>query len=296
MSAGSPSGWLRFKNRGSSCCGGQTTFRRMAVDYRVELDRYSGPLDLMLFLVRRSELDLLDLPIAEITVQFQRYLSALQFLDLEQAGDFVVMASTLLEIKSRLALPNPEEEAEVPVETSDDPRGGLIQQLLEYKKFKEAAASLEERAAEWRERYPRLSDERPDAVRDLSGDRIKGVELWDLVSALSRVLERRVIDEESAIRYDDTPISTYVEQIGARVREVGKVAFTALFDKASQRSRVIGIFLAILELLRHHGFRADQLDAFGEIWILPPDVGHVSNVPEEAGHVENVRHERQEPT
>ena len=247
----------------------------MTVDYRVELDRFSGPLDLLLFLVRRNELDLIDLPIAEITAQFQRYLMALQFLDLDQAGDFVVMASTLLEIKSRQALPNPEEE-EVPVEVSDDPRSGLIQQLLEYKKFKEAAKALEERAAESLERYPRLSDERPDAVRDPSADRIKGVELWDLVSALSRVLERRVIDEESRIRYDDTPISVYVEQIAARVRELGRVGFTTLFDNASQRSRIISIFLAILELLRHHGFRADQADAFGEIWIVPPDVGQPS--------------------
>ena len=266
----------------------------MTVAYRVELDRYSGPLDLLLFLVRRSELDLLDLPIAEITAQFQRYLETLQqFLDLDQAGDFVVMASTLLEIKSRLALPNAEEE-EVPVEVSDDPRGGLIQQLLEYKRIKEAAQLLDERGAEWGERYARLSDERPDAVRDQSADRIKGVELWDLVSALSRVLERRVIEEESKIRYDDTPISVYVEQIGARVRELGRVGFTTLFDNASQRSRIISIFLAILELLRHHGFHADQADAFGEIWILPPDVGQVSNLPEQAGQVENLPHERQE--
>jgi len=241
----------------------------MTAIYRVELDRYSGPLDLLLFLVRRNELDLLNLPIANITAQFQRYLAALQFLDLDLAGDFVVMASTLIEIKSRLVLPSPEEE-EVPVETTDDPRNGLIQQLLEYKKFKEAAQVLEERAAEWRERYPRLSNERPDAARDPSSDRIKGVELWDLVSALSRVLERKVIEEESRIRYDDTPISTYVEQIGAKVRNEGQAAFTALFDNTSQRSRIIGIFLAILELLRHHSFRAEQADDFGEIWILPP--------------------------
>ncbi len=237
--------------------------------YRVELDRYSGPLDLLLFLVRRNELDLLNLPIATITSQFQKFLAALQFLDLDLAGDFVVMASSLIEIKSRLVLPSVEEE-EVPVETNDDPRGGLIQQLLEYKKFKEAAQALEERAAEWRERYPRLSNERPDAARDASSDRIKGVELWDLVSALSRVLERRVIEEESKIRYDDTPISVYVEQIGAKVRSAGKAAFTALFDNSSQRSRIIGIFLAILELLRHHSFRAEQAGDFGEIWILPP--------------------------
>ena len=241
----------------------------MTTTYRVELDRFSGPLDLLLFLVRRNELDLFDLPIARITSQFQLYLSALQFLDLDLAGDFVVMASTLIEIKSRLVLPSPEEE-EIPVETNDDPRSGLIQQLLEYKKFKEAAQLLEDRAAEWQERYPRLSNERPDSARDQSFDRIKDVELWDLVSALSRVLERKVIEEESKIRYDDTPISTYVEQIGAKVRTDGQVSFTTLFDNASQRSRIIGIFLAILELLRHHSFRAEQSSDFGEILILPP--------------------------
>ena len=88
--------------------------------------------------------------------------------------------------------------------------------------------------------------------------------------ALSRVLERKVIEEESRIRYDDTPISTYVEQISAKVRNEGQAAFTTLFDNASQRSRIISIFLAILELLRHHSFRAVQADDFGEIWILPP--------------------------
>lgn len=243
----------------------------MSDDYRVELPRYSGPLDLLLFLVRRNELDLLDLPIADITAQFQRYLRTLEFLNLDLVGDFVVMASTLLEIKSRLALPQPAED-EVPVDVADDPRGGLIQQLLEYKKYKEAAQLLDERAAEWRERYPRLTDERPEAARDPRADRIKEVELWDLVSALSRVLERKVLEEESKIRYDDTPISVYIEQIGVKVREAGRVAFTSLFDSASKRSRIIGIFLAILELLRHHGFRAEQAEAFGEIWILPPEV------------------------
>jgi segregation and condensation protein A len=236
---------------------------------RFELDRYSGPLDLLLFLVRRNEIDLCALPIAEITAQFQRYLIALQFLDLDLAGDFVVMASTLIEIKSRMVLPSSEEE-EVPVDAEEDPRSGLIQRLLEYKKFKEAATALEERAAEWQERYPRLTNERPDSGRDPTSDRIKDVELWDLVSALSRILERKVIDEESKIRYDDTPISTYVEQIGNKVRTEGQVAFTSLFDNASQRSRIIGIFLAILELLRHHSFRAEQSTDFGEIWLLPP--------------------------
>jgi segregation and condensation protein A len=237
--------------------------------YRVELDIFSGPLDLLLYLVRRNEVGIVDLPIATITRQFQKYLSILEFIDLDIVGDFVVMASTLVEIKSRLVLPQPVEEA-TEVEIEDDPRSDLIQQLLEYKKFKDAATALEARAAEWQERYPRLSDDRPRQGKDPSTDRIKEVELWDLVSALARVVERKVIDQESSIRYDDTPISVYIEQIGTRVRAQGRVPFTSFFEASSLRSTIISIFLAILELLRHHHFRAEQEADFGEIWIMPP--------------------------
>ena len=237
--------------------------------YRVELDVFTGPLDLLLYLVRRSELDIINLKIAEITQQFQQYLTVLEFIDLDQVGDFVVMASTLVEIKSREVLPRPEEE-EVPIESTDDPRGELIHQLLEYKKFKDASKALEDRAAEWQERYPRLSDDRPAVGKDPSADHIKEVELWDLVSALARVIERKVIEEEANIRYDDTPISVYIERIGEQVRSEGRVAFTSLFDQTSLRSKIIGLFLAILELLRNHHFRAEQADDFGEIWIMPP--------------------------
>lgn len=239
-----------------------------STEYRVELDLFSGPLDLLLYLVRRNELDIVDLPIAPITNQFQQYLMVLEFIDLDLAGDFVVMASTLVEIKSRQVLPRAEEEETI--ETADDPRSDLIQQLLEYKKFKDAAKALEERAAEWQEHYPRLSDDRPNQGKDPSADLIKEVELWDLVSALARVVQRKVVDKETSIRYDDTPISNYVEEIGKLVRSEQQVAFTSLFDGASLRSKIIGMFLAILELLRHHAFRAEQSEEFGEIWIRPP--------------------------
>lgn len=243
--------------------------RRMtAAEYRVELDLFCGPLDLLLYLVRRNEVDILDLPISKITAQFVEFLEILEFIDLDFIGDFVVMASTLVEIKSRFVLPSAEEEPEP--ELDDDPRSELIQQLLEYKKFKDAARALEERAAQWQERYPRLSDERPRQGRDPSVDRIKDVELWDLVSALGRVLRRKVVEEEARIRYDDTPISVYVGQISERVRREKRVAFTSLFDDATHRSKIVGLFLALLELLRRHSFRADQPVAFGEIWILPP--------------------------
>lgn len=241
------------------------------ISYRVELDVFSGPMDLLLYLVRRDELDVRQLPIGPITRQFQQFLEVLEFLDLDFVGDFVVMASTLAEIKSRLVLPEADEEDEAgEVLDDDDPRSDLIQQLLEYRRYRQAASVLEEHAAEWQERYPRLSNDRPQIGKEPAADLIKEVELWDLVSALARVLEKKVIAEESSIRDDDTPISVHVERVGTQVRIEKRVAFTSLFDDVNQRSRIIGIFLAILELLRHHGFRAEQDDDFEEIWVMPP--------------------------
>ncbi|HCK52994.1 MAG TPA: chromosome segregation protein ScpA [Planctomycetaceae bacterium] len=236
--------------------------------YRVELDLFSGPLDLLLYLVRRNELEILDLQVAVIVGQFQDYLEVLTAIDLDIVGDFIVMASTLTEIKSRMVLPQEREDTEP--EFEEDPRSDLIQQLLEYRKFKDAAQQLEDRAAEWQERYPRLTDDRPRTGRDASRDRIKEVELWDLVSALGRILKLQDETKQSSILYDDTPIAVYTERIGARVRAENQVAFTSLFGDETLRSKVIGMFLAILELLRHHGFRAQQEAEYGEIWILPP--------------------------
>ena len=237
--------------------------------YRVHLDIFDGPLDLLLYLVRRDEIDILNLPMSRITAQFVEFLAVLEFIDLDLAGDFVVMASTLLEIKSRMLLPRPEEIATQP-EITEDPRSELIQQLLEYKRLKDAACALEEHAALWQERYPRLSDDRPGQSTDPTADRIKEVELWDLVSALSRILRRNVVQAEGSIRYDETPLQVYMDQIGERVRREGRTAFSSLFDRETLRSRIVGMFLALLELLRHHDFRAEQPVDCGEIWVFPP--------------------------
>ena len=241
--------------------------------YRVELELFQGPLDLLMYLVRREELDVRKLPLARIAAQFQEFIEVLEVIDLDLAGDFVVMASTLIEIKSREVLPQTDavvEEETAPVQADQDLRADLIRQLLEYKRFKEAGAALEERAARWQERYPRMADDRPSAGKDPAADRIKEVELWDLVSALGRILRTRDVAEEGRIRYDDTPIHVYVEQIGDRVRRESEVRFTSLFDGQTIRSKIVGLFLAVLELLRHHGYRAEQMEGFGEIYIRPP--------------------------
>ncbi|MFM8218376.1 MAG: segregation and condensation protein A [Planctomycetaceae bacterium] len=238
-------------------------------EYRVELEAYCGPLDLLLYLVRRQEVDLLDLPLARLTAQFVEFVEVLQLLDLDLIGEFVVAASSLLEIKSRMVLPQEGAVAEL-VEREEDPRAELVQQLLEYKRFKEATRLLEEQAAVWQQRYWRLSDDRPSKGGAAGQELFKEVELWDLVSALSRVLRKNSEASPSTVIYDDTPISVFIEQIKERVAVEQRVAFTSLFAGSPSRSRITGIFLAILELLRHQRYRAEQPVAYQEIWVLPP--------------------------
>lgn len=241
----------------------------ITTEYKVHLDLFTGPLDLLLYLVRRQEVDILDLPISGITSQYRQYIEVLSFIDIDLASDFLVLASSLAEIKSRMVLPRPDEEIEEP-ELEADNQSELIQQLLEYKKFKEASFALEEHASAWQERYPRLSQERPRISKDHSQDRIKEVELWDLVSALSRILETKEVVTHSNIKYDETPIAVWAERISERVLKEGRCQFSSFFAGEKLRSRIVGIFLATLELIRHHHYRAEQPESFQEIWILPP--------------------------
>ncbi|MCA9040162.1 MAG: segregation/condensation protein A [Planctomycetaceae bacterium] len=262
----------------------------MEAGYRVKLDLYCGPLDLLLYLVRRNEVDILELPIAAITNQFLEYLEVLIMIDIDEIGDFLVTASTLIELKSRLVLPRPEEHLdEEETEIEDEMSSALVQRLLEYKRFKDASQLLQEKAALWQERYSRLNSERPRRGRKPSDDLIKEVELWDLVSALSRLLRVKQIDTKSKIKYDDTPISVFMERIRDRVIAEGEVRFSDFFEGIKDRSRITGIFLAILELLRHHQFRANQPVEYGEIWILPPLEGTGElDAPLESSFVEPV--------
>ncbi len=240
-------------------------------DYRIDLGQYAGPLDLLLYLVRRHEVDICEVSLAKVTMDFQHYMEMLELLDFDFIGEFVVVASTLLEIKSREVLPVQEEATEEDV-VDDEPGAGLIGKLLEYRRYKEATKALEDRAAEWLERYPRLSNDRPDVQRDRAEDKIREVELWDLVSALSRVVRIPVAEQEGTIRLDETPIGIFQERIREAIVEQGRAAFSAFFDGEKNQSRIAGIFLAILELIRHEDYRAEQPVDFGEIWILPPHV------------------------
>ena len=241
-------------------------------EYRIDTGYFAGPLDLLLYLVRKTEIDICTLSLSTITKDFVAYIDVLDFLDFDLIGDFVVTASTLLEIKSREVLPT-QVEAIADTDEPDESGSDLITRLMEYRRYKEASRLLDDRASEWLERYPRLSSDKPNIKRDHSEDRIREVELWDLVSALSRIVRMPDIEREVAIRMDETPMSVFQEQIRERIASEGRVAFSSFFDGEKIQSRIVGIFLAILELIRHEHYRSEQPIDFGDIWILAPREG-----------------------
>jgi len=234
-------------------------------DFRVDLSMFRGPLDLLLYLVRKHELEIADIPIAEITDQYLQYLAVLEQLDVDAVGDFLAVASMLIEIKSQQALPHCDEvEEEV-----DDPRRELVRRLLEYKQYRDAASILEERGRSWQEHYPRLETDLPPERRRADDEPIQEVELWDLVSAFGRIMRESVAAGPSSIVYDDTPIRVFMARILERLQQAGRLGFRDLFRREMHKSTLIGIFLAVLELVRHRHVRIEQNALFGEIWILP---------------------------
>jgi len=232
------------------------------MSYQVALDTFHGPLDLLLYLVKRNEVDIRDIPIAPIAMQFYDYLQLMQALDVELAGDFLVMAATLMEIKSKLLLPGEEEKT---AEAEADPRRELVKQLIEYRKFKDTATALEDRAEGQQARLAREAPDEPPAADGSTP--IRRVELWDLVSAFGRLMRETLALQTKSIIVDDTPMHVYQSQIRRRLRNEGKLSLIAIFTPPYYKSRLIGIFLAILEMIKGHEIELEQLEPFGEIWL-----------------------------
>ncbi len=237
------------------------------MDFRVDLDIFRGPLDLLLYLVRKHEVEIVDIPIAAVTDQYLEYLSVIEQLDVNSVGDFLALAATLIEIKSQQVLPRADEVDQ----ELDDPRRELVQRLLEYRKYRDAASILEERSRQWQRHYPRLSNDLPPRRRDLAEEPIREVELWDLVSAFGRIIRDTESMKPSSIVYDDTPIHVYMKQIHDRLRSKKRMAFGDLFRPGMHKSTLVGIFLAVLELVRHYQVRVEQNQLFGQIWLVARD-------------------------
>ena len=233
--------------------------------YTVELDAFHGPLDLLLYLVKRNEVDVLDISLARLADQFLAYILAIKELDIEFAGEFLVTAATLMEIKSRSLLPA---DAQFAGDAAPDPRRELVRQLLEYRKFKDAAAALEARAEE---AGTRLSRQEPPEPTPDRGPRVRAVELWDLVSAFARLMRETQALQPATIAVDDTPQHVYEARLRERVTaNGGRLAFREAFEPPYYKARLIGIFLAILELIRHRGLGLEQPEPDGDIYLVDP--------------------------
>lgn len=219
-------------------------------DYRVNLEIFAGPLDLLLYLVRKEEVDIYDIPIAKITDQYIHYIEMLKSLDVDLAGDFLVMAATLMQIKSAMLLPRAEPD-QLGQDQQDDPRTELIRQLLEYKKFKDAANRLNAVADEHKERFPRpdtiITQLQPDAEPEID---LEQVSLWDLLEAFDTIC--KAIGDGTNVRLisDDTPIDLYQIEILHRLQTEGPLTFERIFESRTERIVMAGLFLALLELIR----------------------------------------------
>lgn len=234
------------------------------MSYLVHLDTFHGPLDLLLYLVKKEEVDVCELPLAAVADQFLEHLKVMTELDVEGAGDFLVMAATLMEIKSRSLVPA--DEVTSGEDAGPDPRKELVKQLLEYRKFKDAARLLEERAEAHATKLARQPVEEPTRGETT----VRPVELWDLVSAFARFLRETQASRPQSVVQDDTPQSVYEEYIRQRLRAELRLSFIDIFTPPHHRARLIGLFLAALELIRRFEVWVEQPDAFGEIWLSVP--------------------------
>jgi segregation and condensation protein A len=235
--------------------------------FRVQLDTFAGPLDLLLYLVRKHELDVLEIPIARVAEQYLELITVIEQIDVDAVGDFLDLATRLMEMKARMMLPRQDEAEEQEIEES---RQDLVSRLLEYKKYKDAAVALEERNRQWQLRFARRTNDLDDGSRDPADQPIHEVELWDLVSAFSRVMREKSKPTVTRIRHDDTPIEVHMQRIAERLAAEPRIHFADLFPVDGHKSQLVGLFLALLELIRHHRARVEQSELFGEIWILAP--------------------------
>jgi segregation and condensation protein A len=238
-------------------------FESVLGSYPVRLENFEGPLDLLLHLIRKHELNIYDIPISLVTQQYLEYLDLMQELDLDVAGEFLIMAATLIHIKSRMLLPRPAPDQE---DTEEDPRDALVRRLVEHQKFKAAAELLHERetvrSAQWMR-----SD---TSVAALAGDEAEPeieVDLFSLLAAFRGVVERAKQRPQVPIPGEQISIETRIDQMLARLSETVACGFGDLFDDAAARPDLIVTFLALLEMIRLKLVRVVQSGPMGEIRI-----------------------------
>ena len=238
-------------------------------NYAIKLDIFEGPLDLLLYLIKKNEIDVYNIPIALITEQYLDYLKIIKSLNLDLAGEYLVMASTLIHIKSKMLLPVPDEPSDE--EKEEDPRAELVKQLLEYQTFKEAASALVSRPLLERDVFTRsaaIEDEK-DKSPENEDDVLIEVNIFELIEAFHRLVSR--IDKKELLEIDleKMSITDIINDIMERLTREKNLTFEELLGEKIDRRRIIYTFLAILELVKLKMVKAYQTSAFGVIRIFP---------------------------
>lgn len=229
----------------------------MNAPYQVKLEIFEGPLDLLLYLIKKQDMDIRDISISAITQEYLAYIELMKDLNLEMAGEFLVMASTLLQIKARNLLP--QDPSEQQAEEGPDPRAELVAKLLEYQKYKEAAKFLSEREQAWKDVYYR--NVTPAFAED---DMVLDATIFDLLDAFKDVL-KTATDDVKEFLFEEIPIEQKIREVLDMLEEKEFIHFSDLFTPQRSRRELIMIFLAVLELIRLKQIAARQTDAFDEI-------------------------------
>lgn len=232
--------------------------------YKVKLEVFEGPLDLLLYLIKKEELNISDIPIAKITDQYLEYLELMQLLDLDIAGEFLVMAATLMHIKSKMLLPPDQLEQE---ELEEDPRAELVKRLLEYKKFKEAASQLASMESQQKHLFPRVGIVKPDET-EVPKDMLFEANLFDLITAFTKVLKDIPKDIFHEVVKEQFTVSQKMHDILHMMVETQSISFLDLFKAAKTKREMITIFLALLELMKQKVVVVKQAHDFGDIEVF----------------------------
>jgi segregation and condensation protein A len=231
--------------------------------YRVQIEEFEGPLDLLLHLIKKNEVDIYNIPIAAITRQYLEYMELMKELNLDIAGEFLVMAATLLQIKSRMLLPVQKEEEEAELE---DPRAELVRRLLEYQRYRDASFQLSTRNLLGRDVFARKFDS-PELAELAPKEEPADVELFELIEAFQKVLARVSVETFHNVITDGISIAERISQVLSVLHELNTVSFDSLFTEGMTRDLLVVTFLSVLELTKMKLINIVQVERLGTIWL-----------------------------
>ena len=236
------------------------------MSYKLRLDVFEGPLDLLLYLIKKDDIDISNIPIAEITDQYMKYIEMMQMLDLDVVGDFLVMAATLMQIKSKMLLPP---DPQVEEEEQEDPRDELVRRLQEYKRFKEIADALQEKEILRRDFFARAADEElTDQIKNEAKETFFEANLFDLINALTEALKKLPEDVIHEIVKEEFTVERKIHDVLHVLLDRSSILLKDLFGQSKSKIEVIVTFLAVLELIRLKEIKVIQKQVFGDIEVL----------------------------